>query len=117
MVIHKDILDMCSNPMQFDFNCVFVIGGGVDYDSGPYTVTIPAGITVVPFNIPIIDDRILEGSEDFNLTIDISSLPNNVTTGSPQQATVTIAEDDCKYKSIYVINIFISIIKPEHYTL
>ena len=80
-------------------------GMGFDYDSGPYTVTFPAGITTAHLTIPITDDRILESNEDFNLTIDASSLPNDVTTGSPQQATVTIAEDDCKLKSLYVLNI------------
>ena len=82
---------------QFTCNLILIFTGiGVDYDSGPYTVTFPAGVTTVSFNIPITDDRILESDEDFNLIIDASSLPNDVTTGSPQQATVTIAEDDCK---------------------
>ena len=108
--------------MRFDFNVYHVTGGGVDYNSGPYTVTFPAGVTTVPFHVPITDDIILESNEDFNLIIDISSLPNDVTTGSPQQATVTIAEDDCKYieKVIhtYVINIFVAglIMKPEYYS-
>ena len=72
------------------------IGGGIDYDSGPYNVTFPPGVITVPFNIPITDDKVLESNEVFKLTIDISSLPNDVTASSPRQATVTVVEDDCK---------------------
>ena len=66
----------------------------MDYDSGPYTVTFPAGQTTVIFNIPINDDNILEGNENFILTINASSLSNGVTRGGPYQATVTIVDND-----------------------
>ena len=55
-----------------------------------------AGETRVPFNIPITDDDILEGNENFLLTIESSSLPSGVTVGNPGQATVTIVDDDRK---------------------
>ena len=71
----------------------------MDYTSGPYTVTIPAGQTTATFNVPITDDMILEGDEDFMLTIDSSSLPNGVTRGDPGEATVTIEDDDRKCKT------------------
>ena len=32
----------------------------MDYDSGPYTVTFPAGQTIATFNVPINDDVILD---------------------------------------------------------
>ena len=66
----------------------------MDYGSGPYIVTIPAGMTRVPFDIPINNDDILEEDEDFTLTIDPNSLPTGVTPGDPDQATVTIVNDD-----------------------
>ena len=69
-------------------------GGGTDYTSGPYTVTIPAGQTRVPFDIPITDDMILEGSEDFELIIVPGSLPDDVTRGNPNRATVNIVDND-----------------------
>ena len=55
-------------------------------------------MTSVPFDIPIINDTIFEGNETFMLTIEPSSLPANVdvTVGSPDQATVTIVDDDGK---------------------
>ena len=72
------------------------VTGGVDYGSGPYTVTFPAGTTMVSFNIPINDDMIFEGNEDFMLTINPSPLPTGVSVGSPDQATVTIVDNDRK---------------------
>ena len=68
----------------------------MDYTSGPYTVIFPAGQTTATFDVPINDDNILEGSEDFILTIDQTSLPSNVTRGNPGEATVTIVDDDRK---------------------
>ena len=73
-----------------------VTGGGVDYDSGQYTVTFPAGETSVPFDIGIIDDNIHEDNEDFDLTITRKTLPDGVTPGNPNSATVTIVDDDRK---------------------
>ena len=66
----------------------------MDYGSGPYVVTIPAGMTMFPFDIPINDDEIYEGDEDFMITIDPSTLPTDVSVGDPGEATVTIVDDD-----------------------
>ena len=68
----------------------------MDYTSGPYTVTFPARVTMVTFDIPINDDKICEGNENFMLTIDETSLPTGVTRGTPSEATVTIVDDNRK---------------------
>ena len=79
--------------------------GGVDYGSGPYTVTFPAGVTRVPFEVSLIDDTIYEGNENFTLTINPSSLPTGVTVGSRDQATVTIVDNnDSKYNIVITTN-------------
>ena len=67
----------------------------MDYTSGPYSVTFPAGVMSVPFSISINDDNILEDNDNFTLTIN-SSLPTGVMVGNPGQATVTIVDNDCK---------------------
>jgi len=73
-------------------------GEGVDYDSGPYTVTVPAGQTSVLFNVFIIDDSILEKNEMFSLNIDTVSLPKRVIVDIPHETTViTIVDNDGKY--------------------
>ena len=74
-----------------------VTGGGVDYDSGPYTVTIPAGVTSASVNVPINDDNILEADEMFNLNVDSTTLPTGVTVGAIGSSSVTIENDDCKF--------------------
>ena len=68
----------------------------MDYTSGPYSVTIPAGGTSVTFNVSITNDNILEIDENFMLTINASSIPTCVTPGNPNQTTVTIVDDGCK---------------------
>ena len=79
-------------------NYHFAAGGGVDYDSGPYTVRFSAGQTSVIFNVPITDDNILEADESFSLTIIIrNSLPNRVTYDGDGPAEVTIVDNDRKW--------------------
>ena len=55
-------------------------------------------MTSVTFNVATIinDDNILEENEIFYLTIDSSSLPNDITAGTPLQVPVTIINDDSK---------------------
>ena len=62
--------------------------------SGPYTVTFSAGSTTASFNVSSIDDNVLESDEKFILTIDPSSLPNNVIVGSSNHSTITILDDE-----------------------
>ena len=71
-----------------------VTGGGVDYDSGPYTITFPAGVTSVSFGVLINDDNLLEDDEEFTLTINPSD--DHCLVGDPGNATVAILDDDCK---------------------
>ena len=70
-----------------------VIGKGIDYASGPYPVTIPAREMSVIFDVPITNDNVLEETETFNLMIN-TSLPSRVIATNPNQATVTIVDDD-----------------------
>ena len=74
-----------------------MLTGGADYDSGPYNVTFPAGVTNIPCDVPITNDIILEGDEYFYLIIDPSSQPNGVSVSNPDHATVTIVDDDGKH--------------------
>ena len=84
-----DIENICSY-----YNCI----DNDDYDTGPYTLTIPAGENDVTFSVSITDDNIREQSETFHLIIDESSLPmaSHITSGDPSRTTVTIMDDDSK---------------------
>ena len=68
----------------------------MDYTSGPYTVTFPAGATIASFNVSVNNDYILEDNENFMLTINSSSLPTGITRGDLDQATVIIVDNACK---------------------
>ena len=72
------------------------VGGGTDYDSGPFTATITAGSDRVFFNVAVTDDDIVEENENFTLIIDMSSLPDDFILGSVSQATVVITDEDSK---------------------
>ena len=58
------------------------------------TVTFSPRQIRTPVNILILDDEIVEKDEYFNLTIDPSSLPSDVSLGDSSQAVVTIVDDD-----------------------
>ena len=70
--------------------------GGDDYTIEP-SLVIPAGERNGSFEISIIDDKILENDESFNLNINTNTLPDGITLGSPDTATVIITNDDSKY--------------------
>ena len=67
------------------------VTGGVDYESGPYTVTFTAGQTSTSFNVPLNADGILENNEYFGLSIIPESLPSRVNYAIPSQSKVIIA--------------------------
>ena len=66
----------------------------MDYTSGPYTVTFRAGQTTATFNIPIINNDIAEGNENFMLNINETSLLTGITRGDPGGSTVLIVDND-----------------------
>ena len=79
-----------------------IVGNNVDYDSGPYTVIIPAGNENVMFDVSIIDDNQLEMNETFELSIESTSLSSRVFPGTstslPSTTTVYIINDDIQSK-------------------
>ena len=70
--------------------------GEDDYDSGPYTVTFPSGVTNASFNVTIIDNGQYENTESFYLIINSFSLPHNIYISNPGHAIVIISDDDCE---------------------
>ena len=87
------------------------VGNDVDYGSGPYTVTIPAGNQSVVFDISIIDDNMLETNETFELSIDSTSLPSKVfpsrTDRDPSMTTVYIIDDDMPGNNWFSLTIYV----------
>ena len=86
--------------------------GGVDYDSGPYTITFPAGATSVSLNILVYDNQKYEENKNFTLIVSNDSLPHGVVVGKPSQVTLIIRNDDSK---LLCNNIYIGLNLPTIY--
>jgi uncharacterized repeat protein (TIGR01451 family) len=63
-----------------------------DYTATTGTLTFAAGETVKTFSVPINDDLFIEGNESLNLALTNPSAGNFI--GSPNTATLTIADND-----------------------
>ena len=86
--------------------CIFTfVLGGIDYSSGPYTTTFITGTTNALFDVTINDDNVYRGNVNFNISINPSSLPDNVIVGDTGQARVIIVDDDSKLAIIFYIAI------------
>jgi len=75
--------------------------GCVDYNSGPYIVMFTAGQTRASFGLSVNKDNTLEADEDFTITIDPSSLPDNFGVGDHGSATVTIVDDNGEWSLLH----------------
>ncbi len=64
---------------------------GSDYTTTSGTLTFTPGDTAKTFTVPITQDTVYEGNEQFNVTL---SMAVGATLGSPNPATVTIIDDD-----------------------
>jgi len=73
-----------------------VTGGGVDYDSGPYSITFPAGDTRAQLNIALNADNLQEQNENFRLVISTLLPPSVTRRPTNGQTLVTIVDDDCE---------------------
>ena len=67
-----------------------------DYEDESFSVTFPAGVNVMSFNVLIINDNIAELAESFTLGLVIppASAAMGVIKGSPDTATVIIMDDE-----------------------
>ena len=70
------------------------VTGNVDYAPGPYTITIPAGVTSVPLNITLLDSD-AESVLEFILYIVYS---NELMIGDYSQAVVAIIHSNGSFK-------------------
>ena len=68
----------------------------MDYEPGPYLVSITKGDISAELCINISDDKILEDDKTFNLIIRRDTLHPDVYLMDPYQATVTILDNECK---------------------
>ena len=97
-VLAHFIWDQCRRSLLLSFT------GGSDYEGESFSVTFPAGVNVMNFNVPIIDDNIADLAESFILTLEIppASAAMGVMKASPDTATVNIMDDEgyCIYRGM-----------------
>ncbi|MCY3893802.1 MAG: hypothetical protein OXF65_10960, partial [Acidimicrobiaceae bacterium] len=67
-------------------------GSGVDFTSGSFTATVPAGQTEATVDIPTVADDVAEGAERFGISIVGHMLPSGVALGPQRTANATIYE-------------------------
>ena len=79
-----------------------IVTGNMDYQRRLFALTFTASVNAIPVTVVLIDDDIFEGNETFTLTIDPSSLPNDVMIAQPKEVVVLISDDnDGKLVIIY----------------
>ena len=68
------------------------IHAGTDFnDTQPFEVTIPAGTAAIMADIPIVDDDINEGTEEFVVVLEVASVTTNpVDFSGPTQTQTTV---------------------------
>ncbi|MDE0196454.1 MAG: hypothetical protein OXP08_12985, partial [bacterium] len=81
-----------ATAIEFSETAGTASGNGVDYEDGPYTLTIPAGRTTGTLQIRTLADAFdTEPDETFTVALS-STLPTGITAGTVSQATVTIVQ-------------------------
>lgn len=79
----------------------FLYTGGVDYEGGPYHVNINKGDMSAELCFNITSDNDLEEHETFTLRINAGSLHHEIIPMTPDQATITILDDECKHLNFH----------------
>ena len=74
--------------------CTFHLTAGSDYEAGPYTVTFTAGEASATLMVSTMDDNTTELSENFMVVINSTNQTDRATIGWPNQAAITIEEND-----------------------
>ena len=74
---------------KFTMLCI----GSVDFDSSSMTVNLPPMEIATTISIPVVCDRLAEGTEMFKISLEILSATHNVTTGLGLNKSIGIIED------------------------
>ena len=74
---------------KFTMFCI----GSVDFDPSPMTVGLPPMEIETSISIPVVCDKLTEGTEMFEINLEILSATHNVTTGLGLNKSIGIIED------------------------
>lgn len=90
--LHINLDNASTVPITVSYSVSGTATSGTDFTALSGTVTVPANTTSQPIPISIIDDSNYEDNE--TVIINIDSLTGPATLGSPDNATLTITNDD-----------------------
>ena len=77
--------------------------GGVDFITTTLTATFNSGMTMSSVSVPVINDSVVEGQEQFDLTLNVqSSLGPSISAGNRDRAIVVITDDTSKDVTVYM---------------
>ena len=77
-----------------------------DFDGTMQNVTIVAGANIGTVNIPVTNDKIVEGDEIFTTSLSVpSSLGPEISTGTVTSATLTIIDTTCECSYVAIVHI------------
>ena len=66
------MLNHCGWKLNIRTNLLILFTAPGDYSGAAVTMTFPAGVTLVDFPIPIVNDILIEGMERFDLSLSSS---------------------------------------------
>ena len=69
-------------------------GSGVDFDSTPRSIAVPAGTVEQAFTVSTVEDEKFEGYETFRATILALGFPDDLALAGAHRSTVTIVDDE-----------------------
>lgn len=69
------------------------IGSGVDFDSSSKFIDLPPKDIATTVSIPVMCDRLIEGTEMFDIRLDIVNASHSVTTGLGLSESTGVIED------------------------
>ena len=77
---------------------IYYLTDGADFRGFRMSVTFPARINVASVSIPIFDDEVAESLKEFYLELEIppAAAAMGVVKGSPDNASVSVADEDGK---------------------
>jgi hypothetical protein len=96
-----------AGALTVSFTLAGTAQNGTDYQQLPTSVTIPVGASSATIGVNPVDDTAVEGSESVVLILSANAA---YTVGSPDRATVTIADNDQAPRPIVSISITIAVI-------
>ena len=110
MLVNQSRIVLWPFTMQIVMTTSFLcLAESEDFSSDPIPVLIPTQSSMVCISIPVHDDGIFEGPQQFSVTLNISLADPRLRLGATTEANVTIVDNDSK--AVYILSLYLSLVK------